>query len=83
MQTTTVMDKHPEDPYVDGRLREKGPGKPQIARIRSAMRQYIDSFLKGKGIELDEGAYRVLTNMPIHHTEKSSRERGRGGRRRC
>ena len=73
MQTITVMDKHLEDPYIDGLLREKGLGKPQIARIRSAMRQYIDSFLKGKGIELDEGAYRVLTNMLIHLIEKSSR----------
>lgn len=74
MQIITIMDKHLGDPYIEGLLQEKGLDKPQIAHIRSAMRQYIDSFLNGRGIELDDGAYRMLTNMLIHLIEESSKE---------
>lgn len=84
MQIITITDRHLEDQYIEGLLREKGLGESQIARIRSSMRRYIDSFLKGRGIEIDGGAYRVLTNMLMHLIEESSKEwGGRGRGRRC
>lgn len=73
VQFIAIKDKHLGDPYIEDMLRKKGLDERQIAYIRSMMRQYIDSFLKTKSVELDEGAYRVLTNMLIRLTEESSK----------
>ena len=74
LQIIAIKDKHLSDSYFGDLMRSKGLGEAQIAEIRSAMRKYIDSFLEGRGIELDGGAYEVLTNMLIHLVEGSSEE---------
>ena len=55
-------------------MRGKGLEEPQIARIRADVRQYIDSFINGRCIDLDEGAYALLANMIIHLVEELSRD---------
>lgn len=74
VQIITIKDRHLDDPYIREMLQGKGLDESQIAYIRSVMRKYIDSFLKNKRVELDDGAYRVLTNMLIHLIEESSKE---------
>ena len=74
VELITVNDRHLGDPYVEDLLRKKGLDELQIACIRSIMRQYIDSFLEDKDVELDEDAYRVLTNMLVHLIEESSKD---------
>lgn len=70
----SVNDVHLGDPYIEDLLRKRGLDEPQIAYVRSIMRQYIDSFLKAKDVELDEGAYGVLTNMLVHLIGESSKD---------
>ena len=74
LQVIAIRDKHLDDSYIADLVRCKGLDEAQIAEIRSALRRYIDSFLKDKGVELDGGAYRALTNMLIHLIEESSAE---------
>ena len=74
LQIIAIKNKHLDDSYIVDMLHQKGLNETQITAIRSAMRKYIDSFLEGKSVELDEGAYRVLTNMLIHLIEESSKE---------
>lgn len=74
VQNITIKDKHLEDAYIEEMLQKKGLDESQITRIRSVMREYIDSFIKAKSVELDDSAYGVLTNMLIHLIEESSKE---------
>ena len=69
----TISDRNLDDSYIDEMLQGKGLKGPQIARIRSDLRRYIDSFIGKRGIELDEGAYTLLTNMLVHIIEESSK----------
>ena len=74
MQIIAIKEMHLGDSYIGDLLKSKGMGEAQIAEMRSDLRKYIGSFLWDKGIELDEGAYRVLTNMLVHLIEESSAE---------
>lgn len=70
----TISGRNLDDSYIDEMLQDKGLKGPQITKIRSGLRRYIDSFTGNKGIELDEGAYTLLTNMLIHLIEESSKD---------
>lgn len=70
----TIKDKNLDDSYIGELMRSKGLEEAQIAKIRADLRQYIDSFIKGRGIEFDDGAYALVTNMLIHLIEESSRD---------
>lgn len=69
----TIKDKHLDDSYIEGLMKEKGLNEAQIALIRSLLRRYIDSFLEGRDIELDDSSYRLLTNLIVHLIEESSK----------
>lgn len=73
-KTITITDRNLEDSYIDKLMRSKGLEEPQIAKIKASIRQYIDSFIDGKDIDLDDGAYALLTNMIIHLIEESSQD---------
>ena len=70
----TIKDKNLDSSYIDELMRGKGLDEPQIAQIRAYLRQYIDSFIKDRGIGFDDGAYALVTNMLIHLIEESSRD---------
>lgn len=70
----TIRDKNLKTPYIDELMRSKGLDEQAIAKIRSDVRRYIDSFVKDKGVDLDEGSYVLLTNMIIHLIEESSKD---------
>lgn len=70
----TISDRNLDDSYIDEMLQDKGLREPQITMIRSDLRRYIDSLIDNRGIELDEGAYTLLTNMLIHLIEESSED---------
>lgn len=70
----TIKDKNLDSSYIDELMRGKGLDEPQIAKIRAYLRQYIDSFIKDRGIGFDDGAYALVTNMLIHLIEESSRD---------
>lgn len=72
--TIIIKDKNLDDSYIGELMRGKGLDEQQITRIRGYMRQYIDSFIKDRGIEFDDGAYALVTNMFIHLIEESSRD---------
>ena len=69
----TIRDRNLEDSYIDELMKNKGLGETQMSEVRSALRQYIDTFIGCRGIELDDGAYALLTNMLIHLIEESSK----------
>lgn len=69
----TIRDKNLKTSYIDDLMRSKGLDERAIAKVRSWVRLYIDSFVK-KGVELDEGAYAVLTNLIIYLVEESSKD---------
>ena len=73
-QLITISDRNLDDSYIDEMLQDKGLREPQITMIRSDLRRYIDSLIDNRGIELDEGAYTLLTNMLIHLIEESSED---------
>ncbi len=70
----TIRDKNLKTSYIDNLMRSKGLDERAIAKVRSSVRLYIDSFVKEKGVELDEGAYAVLTNLIIYLVEESSKD---------
>ena len=72
LRVIAIKDRHLDDSYVADLVRSKGLDEARIAEMRFALRRYIDSFLAGRGVELDGGAYRTLTNMLIHLIEESS-----------
>lgn len=69
----TIRDKHLDDSYIEELMKEKGLNEAQIALIRSLLRRYIDSFLEGRDIKLDDSSYRLLTNLIVHLIEESSK----------
>ena len=72
LRVIAIRDRHLDDSYIADLARSRGLDEARIAEMRSALRKYIDSFLAGRGVELDGGAYRTLTNMLIHLIEESS-----------
>lgn len=69
----TIRDRNLDDSYIDELMKKKGLGETQISEVRSVLRKYIDTFIGCRGIELDDGAYALLTNMLIHLIEESSK----------
>lgn len=72
-RTITISDRNLEDTYIDELMKNKGLGETQMSEVRAVLRQYIDTFVGCRGIELDDGAYALLTNMLIHLIEESSK----------